>query len=98
FTLPRLKRRLFSLQQLRGERQRGERRAQLVRERFDQVAARPVVVAQISEVLQNEQGAERGALGAMERDGLQHVGMIAPAYVQLDLGARPVRRSAPQPA
>src|SRR5579863_2310888 len=60
-----------------------------MRQRRDQVGARAILVADVGDVLQNQQRAERLADSVMKRHRLQHVRMIAAANVESDFGAMP---------
>src|SRR5882672_4435991 len=58
-----------------------------MRQGRDQVGARAILIANIGDVLQNQQRAERDALGMVKRDRLQYVGMLAAADVKIDFDA-----------
>src|SRR5262249_2850062 len=71
--------------QLGRQRQRGQRGAEFVRERGDQVGARAILLAQVGNHLQNQNGPERAARPPAQRYRLQQVGVVAAAHVKLDL-------------
>src|SRR6266849_4518175 len=84
---------LAALEQLGGQGKRGERRLEFVRERGDEVGACPVLVTQIGDVLQDQDGAEWLAVAMLERHWLQDVGVITAANVQIHLDALRIRRT-----
>ena len=65
--------------------QRGERRAQLVRERRHQLLAARLLVAQVGDVLERQDQARRRAVARAQRGRAQHEEVVAPAQEHRDL-------------
>src|SRR5208337_1323477 len=75
-------------QEFGADRERGERRLELVRERRDEIGAGTLLVPNEGHVLEQDDRPQRLTAGAGPGQLAAQIGMVAPAYEYLEFGGR----------